>query len=161
MRTPLTVSISRLPNSRAQKMASGKPKELQFAWQVICKALYFSRAIGSRQGSPSSQEAVVAVSASDLNKNGNDDQIGSPQNHHHPAMGMDGHNSFPGHIMMDHGAPFGGPLGGDHHQQMMAPFLGGEGMGPHGGPSPPMPPLGLGSGVDGIMDLQVRFRQSC
>ena len=64
----------------------------------------------------------------------------------------------------------GGPPGlSNDHQPLIPPFhagndgsglhmLGGPNGGPHGGPSPPMqnPMLGgpLGSGIDGMMDLQ-------
>lgn len=130
-----------------------------------------SRAIGSRQGSPSHE--------SDLNKNSNGssalkDEVshGAPQvnthHHHHqhlhhqpPPINIDG-NSFSAPVIMDQ--HFGtGPPGLANEQSLIPPFHGADVtagpphmMGGHnGGPSPPMHgPLGGPLGLDGMMDLQ-------
>lgn len=119
----------------------------------------YSRAIGSRQGSPSHE--------SDLNKNSNGalkDEVshGAPQvnTHQPPPINIDG-NSFSAPVIMDQ--HFGtGPPGLANEQSLIPPFHGDVPAGPphmmgghNGGPSPPMHgPLGGPLGLDGMMDLQ-------
>ena len=133
---------------------------------------FYSRAIGSRQGSPSHEP--------DLNKNGTGvsgkDEIAQATNHqqpHHPPISIDGNSFGPQGVIMGDQHNFGGPggppggppgLGGtapDHPSALLGPpFHGNEGGlghhmmppgGPNGGPHPPsgpsppmqnLPPLG-------------------
>ena len=121
--------------------------------------LFHSRAIGSRQGSPSHD--------ADLNKNSNKDDSNPQVSNQPPPISIDS-NFSTGPVLMDQ-HNFGGPPGlSNDHQPLIPPFhaggdgglhmLGGPNGGPPGGPSPPMqtPMLGgpLGSGIDGMMDLQ-------
>ncbi len=162
------------------KMASGKILSTKKKFNSVQKQLgnsFYSRTIGSRQGSPSHE--------ADLNKNGTskDDMAsngGLPGGSQpHPHHGMDS-NSFTGPVIMDQHAFNSGPpgLGGgnDHHGSLLPPFHGEGGLGPHmmGGPhngghhgphpgpepSPPLQtglPLGGPFGLDGMMDIQVGF----
>jgi hypothetical protein len=143
---------------------------------------FHSRAIGSRQGSPSQE--------TDLNKNGNGSgpaggpggpidlgvDPGSLQVSINQPPNMDG-NSFSGHVLLDHQQHHGQNFpdqtlqhphfeAGLGHQMMQGGPHHHNGGPPHGGPSPaPMPsgPHHLGgpphghNGLDGFQDhLQVR-----